>query len=168
MEWPKIGVSSTLQQVSMVQDSPEARNTKPTRKLTKLEDEKCRNACERRAFRPQTDDPRETAILDARDRTSSPPPTSTISATPLHCTHTMPPIPPKFDQETTDLVESIQRRRKDIDTFQLPRLEKCTGPLSTQQQYASELRDDIDILAKQIDVSARLYSAQVHLLRFRQ
>jgi hypothetical protein len=66
----------------------------------------------------------------------------------------MPPIPPKFDQETVDLIESIERRRKDIDTFQLPRLEKCAGPISLQQQYASELRDDIEILAKQIDVSA--------------
>ncbi|KAF9653515.1 Sec20-domain-containing protein [Thelephora ganbajun] len=63
----------------------------------------------------------------------------------------MPPVPPKFDQETTDLIGFIERRRKDIDTFQLSRLEKCTGPLSTQQQYASELRDDIEILAKQID-----------------
>lgn len=68
----------------------------------------------------------------------------------------MPPIPRKFDQETTDLIESIERRRKDIDTFQLPRLEKCVGPLSVQQQYSSELRDDIEILAKQIDVSARI------------
>ena len=66
----------------------------------------------------------------------------------------MVPIPPKYDQETTDLIESIERRRKDISTFQLPRLEKCAGPTSVQQQYASELRDDIGILEKQILVSA--------------
>ena len=66
----------------------------------------------------------------------------------------MPPIPPKLDQESAGLIESIERRRKDIDTIQLPRLEKCAGPLWVQQQYASELRDDIEILAKQIDVGA--------------
>jgi len=80
----------------------------------------------------------------------------------------MPPVPPKFDQETIDLIESIERRRKDIDTFQLPRLEKCTGPFSIQQQYASELRDDIEILAKQVDVSAQIHCTQAHLSRFRQ
>lgn len=79
----------------------------------------------------------------------------------------MPPIPLKLDQETVDLIESIERRRKDIDTFQLPRLGKCAGPLSVQQQYASELRDDIEILAKQIDVSARMDHTQVRLSRFR-
>ena len=86
---------------------------------------------------------------------------------PPYPTDTMPPVPQKFDQETTDLIESIERRRKDIDTFQLPRLEKCTGPLSTQQQYASELRDDIEILSKQIDVSARIYFRLDHLSPFR-
>lgn len=66
----------------------------------------------------------------------------------------MPPIPPKFDRETVNLIESIERRRKDIDSLQLPRLKKFIGPLSVQQQYASELREDIGILEKQIDVSA--------------
>jgi protein transport protein SEC20 len=66
----------------------------------------------------------------------------------------MPPIPQKFDRETANLIESIERRRKDVDTFQLPRLKKCIGPLSMQQQYASELRDDVETLSKQIDVSA--------------
>lgn len=66
----------------------------------------------------------------------------------------MPPIPPKFDRETVNLIESIERRRKDIDSLQLPRLKKFIGPLLVQQQYASELREDIGILEKQIDVSA--------------
>ena len=80
----------------------------------------------------------------------------------------MPPIPQKFDQETTTLIESIERRRKDVETFQLPRLEKCAGPLSVQQQYASELRDDIETLAKQIDVSVRANLTYVRLSYFRQ
>ena len=79
----------------------------------------------------------------------------------------MPPIPTKFDQETEDLIDSIQRRKKDIGTFQLSRLKKCTGPLSVQQQYASELRDDIETLANQIDVSAGFSCFQVWLSRFR-
>lgn len=84
-----------------------------------------------------------------------------LTSTPFHTSRyllaqTMPPIPKKFDQETAGLIESIERRRNDIDTLQLPRLEKCAGPLSLQQQYASELRDDIEILTKQIDVSAQM------------
>lgn len=80
----------------------------------------------------------------------------------------MPPIPLKFDQEATDLIEAIERRRRDIETFQLPRLEKCTGPPSAQQQYASELRDDIETLTKQTDVSVRTNHVQVRLSWFRQ
>lgn len=64
----------------------------------------------------------------------------------------MPPLPSALDEETTDLISLIERRQKDLADFQLPRLRQCTGPLSLQQQYAAELRDDLDAFAKQVEV----------------
>ncbi|KAH9899354.1 Sec20-domain-containing protein [Cubamyces lactineus] len=63
----------------------------------------------------------------------------------------MPPLPSALDEETADLIASIERRQKDLSDFQIPRLRQCTGPLALQQQYAAELRDDLDVLAKQVE-----------------
>lgn len=73
----------------------------------------------------------------------------------------MPPLPSAIDEETTRAVESLNRRRKDLTTYQIPRLRECKGPLSTQQQYAAELKDDLDAFAQQVDVRVihALYSA---------
>lgn len=64
----------------------------------------------------------------------------------------MPPLPSALDEETTELIGLIERRQKDLADFQLPRLRQCMGPLSLQQQYAAELRDDLDAFAKQVEV----------------
>jgi protein transport protein SEC20 len=64
----------------------------------------------------------------------------------------MPPIPITLDAEAFSLIESIERHYNDLSTFQIPRLKACTGPLSTQQAWASEVREDIEGLAKQIEV----------------
>jgi protein transport protein SEC20 len=66
----------------------------------------------------------------------------------------MPPLPVKFDDETTTLIDSLARRRLDISTFQTPRLRDCNDTLVVQQQLAAELRDDIDRFARDVDVSA--------------
>ncbi|KAI0326134.1 Sec20-domain-containing protein [Cubamyces sp. BRFM 1775] len=63
----------------------------------------------------------------------------------------MPPLPSTLDEETTNLIASIERRQKDLSDFQIPRLRQCTGPLALQQQYAAELRDDLDVLSKQVE-----------------
>ncbi|KAL7277341.1 hypothetical protein ACG7TL_009199 [Trametes sanguinea] len=63
----------------------------------------------------------------------------------------MPPLPSALDAETTNLITSLERRQKDIADFQIPRLRQCTGPLSLQQQYAAELRDDLDAVARQVE-----------------
>lgn len=64
----------------------------------------------------------------------------------------MPPIPSQLDEETLNLISSLQRRRKDLGEFQIPRLSTCKGPLATQQRYAAELREDLDLFAKQVEV----------------
>ncbi|KAI0656886.1 Sec20-domain-containing protein [Cubamyces menziesii] len=63
----------------------------------------------------------------------------------------MPPLPSALDEETANLIDLIQRRQKDLSEFQIPRLRQCTGPLALQQQYAAELRDDLDVLARQVE-----------------
>ncbi|KAF7984707.1 hypothetical protein HWV62_13012 [Athelia sp. TMB] len=63
----------------------------------------------------------------------------------------MPPLPNTYDEETKGLISSIQRRQKDLIEFQIPRLRNCKGPINVQQNFAAELREDIDALGKQIE-----------------
>ncbi|KAI9567538.1 Sec20-domain-containing protein [Boletus coccyginus] len=63
----------------------------------------------------------------------------------------MAPIPTTFDAEAQALLEAVERRQNDLSTFQIPRLQACTGPLSTQQAWAAEVREDIEQLAKQVE-----------------
>lgn len=65
----------------------------------------------------------------------------------------MPPLPNTYDDETTSLIESVQRRQNDLSEFQIPRLRDCKGPLAIQQNLAAELREDIDIISRQIEVN---------------
>jgi protein transport protein SEC20 len=65
----------------------------------------------------------------------------------------MPPLPNTYDEETKNLIESVQRRQTDLSQFQIPRLRSCKGPLSVQQDLAAELREDMDTFGKQIEVS---------------
>jgi hypothetical protein len=74
----------------------------------------------------------------------------------------MPPIPSTYDEETKSLIESIQRRQKDLSEFQIPRLRNCKGPLLIQQNLAAELREDMDTLGGLVEVSI----AVAVLLRF--
>ncbi|KAI1788631.1 Sec20-domain-containing protein [Ganoderma leucocontextum] len=63
----------------------------------------------------------------------------------------MAPLPSLLDEEMTTLLASLERRQKDLSDFQIPRLRTCTGPLTQQQQYAAELRDDLDSFGRQLE-----------------
>ncbi|KAI0720714.1 Sec20-domain-containing protein [Cerioporus squamosus] len=63
----------------------------------------------------------------------------------------MPPLPSAVDEETASTIASLERRQKDLIEFQIPRLRSCTGPLALQQQYAAEVRDDLDVFARQLE-----------------
>jgi len=63
----------------------------------------------------------------------------------------MAPIPSSLDTETINLIDNLQRRQKDLDDFQLPRLRDCRGPLSVQQKFAAELKEDLDAFGQQIE-----------------
>ncbi|KAM6503614.1 Sec20 domain containing protein [Amanita muscaria] len=63
----------------------------------------------------------------------------------------MPPLPATFDEETTDLVNSATRLQKDLAECQIPRLRACVGPLTLQQTYAAEVREDIEMLMRKVE-----------------
>lgn len=65
----------------------------------------------------------------------------------------MPPLPTTFDDATNASVASIQRRQTDLREFQLPRLRGCSESLALQQQYAAELREDLETITRFVEVS---------------
>lgn len=69
----------------------------------------------------------------------------------------MPPLPATFDDATNTSIASIQRRHNDLREFQIPRLRGCSESLAVQQQYAAELREDLEGITHLIEV--RIYDA---------
>jgi protein transport protein SEC20 len=64
----------------------------------------------------------------------------------------MPPLP----SAPSDIYPSITRRLDDIDTFQIPRLAKCAGPISLQRELAEETKGDLEQVRRNIEVSSDL------------
>ncbi|GAW08924.1 Sec20-domain-containing protein [Lentinula edodes] len=64
----------------------------------------------------------------------------------------MPPLSPIFTPEAAQVISSIRRRELDISNVQIPRLKTCLGPLSLQHKLSTELREDIDVFARQIEM----------------
>jgi protein transport protein SEC20 len=77
----------------------------------------------------------------------------------------MPPIASPLFIEAQTTYEGLSRRLKDLNEYQIPRLRDCKGPLTLQQQFAAELRDDTETLAKRLEVNylAKLSSTEVIL-----
>ena len=65
----------------------------------------------------------------------------------------MPPLPTTFDDATNASIATIQRRQTDLREFQLPRLRGCSESLALQQQYAAELREDLETIMRFVEVS---------------
>ncbi|CAE6423103.1 unnamed protein product [Rhizoctonia solani] len=63
----------------------------------------------------------------------------------------MPPIVSPLFIEAQATHEGISRRLRDINEFQIPRLRECKGPLTLQQQFAAELRDDTEAITKRLE-----------------
>ncbi|KAI0703494.1 Sec20-domain-containing protein [Cytidiella melzeri] len=63
----------------------------------------------------------------------------------------MAPIPSTLDDDTRTQLEILERRQNDLRDFQIPRLRSFDGPLATQQQYAAELREDIQAFARHVE-----------------
>ena len=70
----------------------------------------------------------------------------------------MAPLPSLLDEKTTKTIASLERLQKDLSDFQIPRLRTFTGPLAQQQQFATELRDDLDLFGLQLEVRCAPYT----------
>ena len=73
----------------------------------------------------------------------------------------MPPLPLTFDDVTSASIASIQRRQSDLRDFQIPRLRGCSESLTAQQQFAAELREDLEAVMRLIEV--RIHGGLVHI-----
>lgn len=69
----------------------------------------------------------------------------------------MPPIPVALPEDILRLISSAERRRTDLDEFQIPRLRSCNGPLSLQQNLAAEVKEDIDSFSQQVEVKPQTF-----------
>jgi protein transport protein SEC20 len=65
----------------------------------------------------------------------------------------MAPIPEVLSQEATNIIDNLERRQADLETFQIPRLRDTKTSLAIQQQHAAELREDLEYFDKQIEVN---------------
>jgi protein transport protein SEC20 len=65
----------------------------------------------------------------------------------------MPPLPTTFDDAINASIASIQRRQNDLREFQIPRLRGCSESLAVQQQYAAELREDLETITHLVEVN---------------
>lgn len=54
--------------------------------------------------------------------------------------------------DTASAVASAKRRLHDLQTFQLPRLEKCSGPLGLHRELADELKGDMEGVRRTLEV----------------
>lgn len=68
----------------------------------------------------------------------------------------MPPLPDTLYDETRTKVERIERRLGDAASFQIPRLRNHLGTLALQQQYAAELREDLESCRRELQVGVYL------------
>ncbi|KAH9024799.1 hypothetical protein EDB84DRAFT_1273790, partial [Lactarius hengduanensis] len=66
------------------------------------------------------------------------------------------PLPPTFDDAIGASIASTQRRQIYLRDFQIPHLRGCMESLATQQEFATELREDLETvvrLVKSLDES---------------
>lgn len=59
-------------------------------------------------------------------------------------------------QEASSVHDGLKRRMKDLQEYSIPNLRDCKGPLSLQQQLAADVRDDIEIFTRELQVRAGL------------
>lgn len=68
----------------------------------------------------------------------------------------MPPLPDPLYDETKTKLERLERRLNDAQVFQVPRLRNHVGTVALQQQYAAELREDLESCRRELQVCAML------------
>lgn len=72
---------------------------------------------------------------------------------------------PVMSSETHQITTSIRRRLADLQTYQLPRLRECMGPIDLQRELSAELKEDIRRIKRSLDVCAVRYNSTLKLMR---
>ena len=49
-------------------------------------------------------------------------------------------------------IENVKRRVNDLTSFQLPRLERCNGPIGLYKELADEMRVDLASVRRSLEV----------------
>lgn len=57
---------------------------------------------------------------------------------------------------SSSAIPGLTRRLNDVRTFQIPRLKECRGPLSLHAELADELRQDLDDIARTLEVESEV------------
>ena len=67
----------------------------------------------------------------------------------------MAPIPPaKLTDDAAALISTLERRSRFLREERIPELSNCTGPtLVAQQTLAEEVREEVGLFAKDVQVS---------------
>jgi hypothetical protein len=73
----------------------------------------------------------------------------------------MPPLPIILDEQAQRLIFSAQRLRDDLVEVKIPGLRGCTGPKALQQRLAEELREDVNRLARELEVCFAFDSVKI-------
>lgn len=60
---------------------------------------------------------------------------------------------PVLPIELQDLLDSVTRRLIDLETYQIPQLSSCKGPLSLHEQIANGIRIEIVGIKRDLEVS---------------
>ncbi|KAF9055800.1 Sec20-domain-containing protein [Panaeolus papilionaceus] len=63
----------------------------------------------------------------------------------------MPPISIRLSDDAKSLISGLERRFRFLQEEQVPKLRECSGPLSTQQTLAEDIREDTVSLGRQIE-----------------
>lgn len=69
-----------------------------------------------------------------------------------------------MSSEVPQITTSIRRRLADLQTYQLPRLRECKGPIDLQRELSAELKEDIRRIKRSLDVRAALCNSTVMLM----
>ncbi|KAF8316838.1 Sec20-domain-containing protein [Clavulina sp. PMI_390] len=64
----------------------------------------------------------------------------------------MPPLPDPLYDETKTKLERLARRLNDVEVFQVPRLRDHAGSVALQQQYAAEVREDLESCRRELQI----------------
>ncbi|WWC71621.1 uncharacterized protein I206_105579 [Kwoniella pini CBS 10737] len=61
-----------------------------------------------------------------------------------------------MSQSLNSTLSSLTRRLNDLDSFQLPRLKSCLGPLDLHKELVEEMRNDLELIRYNIDVAKEI------------